>query len=155
MLGHWDVQEGSEFIIVDLWDYNQFLCFYKAWLLSYWISGVRSGDDNMALAIIVDHVLFVHQIFCIIQPFFLPNPAVRSTQAWDLDEGLKVEVNLGRFITYPWQFDTLAKGPSSNNNDWSSCVWASLQLESWGRVHLAPSVTWDSEDEGWLYKGFG
>jgi hypothetical protein len=38
----------------------------------YQIGGVRSGDDNAALALIVDDELFAHQIFCIIHPFFFP-----------------------------------------------------------------------------------
>ena len=38
----------------------------------YLIGGVRSGDDNTALALIAGDVLFTHQIFCIIQPFFFP-----------------------------------------------------------------------------------
>ena len=82
----------------------------------------------------------------------LPNPAVGNTRAWDLDEGLKIEVSIGRserrIVTYPWQFDTPMKGLSLNNNNWSSCVRASLQLESrdgmaslwkgWGGCRVCP-----------------
>ena len=38
----------------------------------YPIVGVRSGGDDTALALIAGDVLFTHQIFHIIQPFFFP-----------------------------------------------------------------------------------
>ena len=41
--------------------------------LPYQIGSVGSGDDDDAtLALIVDNILFVHQVFRIIHPFFFP-----------------------------------------------------------------------------------
>jgi hypothetical protein len=51
------------------------------------IGGVRSGDDSTTLALIADDVLFAHQIFCIIQPFFFPIllSEVLELEAWMKD----------------------------------------------------------------------
>jgi hypothetical protein len=58
----------------------------KLELLTYWIGGVtnRSRDDYVALALIVDDVLFTHKVFCDINPLFFPAllPEVLEFETW-------------------------------------------------------------------------
>ena len=91
----------------------------------------------------------------------LPNAAVRNTWAWDLDKGLKIEVSIShserRIVNYPWQFDIPMKGPSLNNNDWSSCcslnhgmVWLFC-----GRVEVAVKFVHGRDHSGdacWVFR---